>query len=107
MSIDAMNIDKILSQMRVLSAQAAGSAPLSEVAPENNFASTLKSTLNKVSDMQMTATGLQESFEKGDSSVNLAQVMIASKKAEIVFQATVQVRNKFIQAYQDIMNMPI
>ncbi len=107
MSMDAMNIDRILSQMRVLSAQAAGQAPITNIPAENTFASTLKNTLGQVNDMQVTATNMQENFEKGGSGMDVAKVMIAGKKAEIAFQATVQVRNKFIDAYHDIMNMSI
>ena len=46
-------------------------------------------------------------FEMGDRSVTLADTMVASAKAGIAFDATVQVRNKFVEAYKEIMNMPV
>ena len=47
------------------------------------------------------------SIESGDGGISLVKAMIASQKANVAFQATVQVRNKVVSAYQDIMNMPI
>ncbi len=43
----------------------------------------------------------------GDKSVDLAEVMIAGQKSSIAFEATVQVRNKMVDAYKTIMNMPV
>jgi flagellar hook-basal body complex protein FliE len=43
----------------------------------------------------------------GDDSVSLSDVMIAGQKANIAFQATIQVRNKLVSAYQDMMNMQV
>ena len=51
--------------------------------------------------------GLTKRFQMGDDSVNLSDVMISMQKASINFQATVQVRNKLVQAYHDIMNMQV
>lgn len=72
-----------------------------------NFADALKSSLNQVSKAQNEAENLGKSFAMGDDKVNLSDVMISMQKANISFQATVQVRNKFISAYNDIMNMQI
>ncbi len=43
----------------------------------------------------------------GDQDVSLAEVMIASQKASVSFQAMLQVRNKLVDAYKDVMNMPM
>jgi len=50
---------------------------------------------------------LSQRFALGDDSVNLSDVMISMQKAGISFQSTVQVRNKLVSAYQDIMNMQV
>ncbi len=50
---------------------------------------------------------MAKAFELGQGGVDLTQVMIASQKASISVQALTQVRNKFVQAYQDIMQMSI
>ena len=49
----------------------------------------------------------KKAFQLGDRSVTLAETMIASSKAGIAFDATIQVRNKFVEAYKEIMNMPV
>ncbi len=72
-----------------------------------NFADALKSSLNQVNKVQTEADTLGKRFAMGDDRVNLSDVMISMQKASISFQATVQVRNKFIAAYNDIMNMQI
>jgi len=50
---------------------------------------------------------LSRSFEQGDPGVSLTQVMVASQKASVSFQAMTQVRNKLIDAYQEVMNMQV
>ena len=55
----------------------------------------------------MESSRLAGQIETGDGGVSLVKAMIASQKAGIAFQATMQVRNKVVSAYQDIMNMPI
>lgn len=72
-----------------------------------SFAEALKSSLNQVNKVQTEADNLGKRFAMGDDKVNLSDVMISMQKASISFQATVQVRNKFIAAYNDIMNMQI
>ena len=56
--------------------------------------------------MQDDAGAASEAFERGDMT-DIAQVMIARQKAGVAFEATLQVRNKLLGAYRDIMNMPV
>ena len=72
-----------------------------------DFSEALKASLDQVNNSQSKAVELGKSFAMGDDSVNLSDVMVASQKASISFQATVQVRNKLVSAYHDIMNMQI
>ncbi|TFV93994.1 flagellar hook-basal body complex protein FliE [Oxalobacteraceae bacterium OM1] len=72
-----------------------------------DFASALKASLDQVNGAQQKAEDLGKRFTMGDDSVNLSDVMISMQKANIGFQATVQVRNKLVSAYHDIMNMQI
>ncbi|MDF9892447.1 UNVERIFIED_ORG: flagellar hook-basal body complex protein FliE [Pseudomonas vranovensis] len=86
------------------------SMPKAAAAPElgsSNFADMLGQAINKVSDTQQASTQLANAFEIGKSGVDLTDVMIASQKASVSFQALTQVRNKLVQAYQDIMQMPV
>ena len=71
------------------------------------FSNMLKDAINKVNDVQKESGELKTSFLQGDPTVDLAQVMIASQKATVAFQAMTQVRNKLVDAYKDVMNMPV
>ena len=71
-----------------------------------DFATILQSMLVNVSQSQLHATRLAESFELGQHQ-DLAGVMVDQQKARLAFQTTLQVRNKLMSAYQDIMNMPV
>lgn len=75
-------------------------------AQEKSFASVLKETINQVNDAQVSADQMTEKFAKGED-VDLHQVMIASQKANITLQAAVEVRNKVIDAYQEMMRMQV
>jgi flagellar hook-basal body complex protein FliE len=72
-----------------------------------DFSEALKASLNQVNQVQVEAERLGKNFTMGDDSVSLSDIMIAGQKANISFQATVQVRNKLVSAYHDIMNMQV
>jgi flagellar hook-basal body complex protein FliE len=93
--------------MRTL-ANAARTLPAwGEQAPKGEFAQVLKASLAAVNGLQEKASGMAEAFERGEPGVSLAEVTLAREKAGLAFQAALQVRNKLVSAYQDIMNMPI
>ena len=72
----------------------------------DDFAGVFKSMLADVNQSQQQSTQLAASFERGQHQ-DLAGVMIAQQKSRLAFQMTLQVRNKLVSAYQDIMNMPV
>jgi flagellar hook-basal body complex protein FliE len=72
-----------------------------------SFSDALKAQLENVNKTQVQADQMGERFAAGDNSVSLSDTMIAMQKASISFQATVQVRNKLVSAYHDIMNMQV
>jgi len=86
---------------------AAGAAVGAAGGSGGGFASLLKSSLDQVSAAQNSAATLGKQFEKGEGNVDLNDVMLAMQKANVGFQATVQVRNRLVSAYQTIMNMQI
>ena len=101
-------VDSLLSQMRV----AASAAGLRDSAPSNqpgkvDFTNVLKTSLDGVAQAQSKSDAMQKAFVLGDDKVSLSDTMIAMQKSSINFQTTIQVRNKFIQAYNDIMNMQV
>ncbi len=98
-------INNVLTQIHALRDQLSSTVIRSE--SPASFDSLLKNSLDKVNATQQHADKLARDFESGESGINLSDVMIASQKASLSFQATVQVRNKLVEAYKDIMNMPM
>jgi flagellar hook-basal body complex protein FliE len=78
-----------------------------DTASKVSFSDALKAQLDNVSKAQVQADQMGERFAAGDDKVSLSDTMIAMQKASISFQATVQVRNKLVSAYHDIMNMQV
>jgi len=72
-----------------------------------SFGQLLEQAVDRVNDLQMESGRLSTALERGESEVTLTQAMIASQKASVAFQAMTQVRNKLINAYETVMNMPI
>lgn len=72
-----------------------------------SFSDALKQSLDQVNQLQLESKQMGRNFAMGDDSVSLSDVMITGQKANISFQATVQVRNKLVSAYSEIMNMQI
>ena len=93
----AMQMDAMSQPKSAAVAQVSGSS----------FADLLGQAVNKVNDTQQASNQLASAFEIGKSGVDLTDVMISSQKASVSFQALTQVRNKLVQAYQDIMQMPV
>jgi flagellar hook-basal body complex protein FliE len=75
--------------------------------PASPFANVLKQGLDQVNQAQSRAADLATQFERGVPGVELPQVMMEMQKASVSFRAITEVRNKFVNAYQEIMNMPI
>ena len=73
----------------------------------NNFGNLLKDAIDKVNDTQLQAGQLKTAFELGDRNITLSQTMVASAKAGLAFDGVVQVRNKFVEAYKEVMSMPV
>jgi flagellar hook-basal body complex protein FliE len=117
--MSSVQIDAVLSQIRAMQSQIRGvSAPANEVgqvagaanpvqAPGSSFANVMKQGLDQVNQTQQRAADLAAQFERGVPGVELPQVMLEMQKASVSFRAVTEVRNKFVDAYQAIMNMPI
>jgi flagellar hook-basal body complex protein FliE len=108
MSTNVSNVDALLGQMRAAIAASQGqSVQTPAKAGGVSFTDVLKSSLDSVNQAQHKAEDLQKAFVLGDDKVTLSDTMIAMQKANISFQAAVQVRNKVVAAYNDIMNMQV
>ncbi|KIF82144.1 flagellar hook-basal body complex protein FliE [Noviherbaspirillum autotrophicum] len=108
--IDTSRIEAMVAQLKAAAAVAKGDikqVDAEQPAAKADFAAALRASLDSVNNTQQKAEQLGQRFALGDDSVNLSDVMISMQKANISFQATVQVRNKLVSAYQDIMNMQV
>ncbi len=113
--IDGGRMESMLAQLRQSASAVRPSglaSPLPQASeavgtPKLDFAAALKNQLDSVAKLQTASKNLEQAFQLGDDKVNLSDVMIAGQKAGIAFQATMQVRNKLVSAYHDVMNMQV
>lgn len=103
-----VDIQNVLAQMRAMSAkvQGLGVDKASESAGAE-FSALLKKSIDAVNATQKQASNLAETLATDGSNANLARVMIAVQKASVSFEAMTQVRNKIVDAYQEIMRMHV
>ena len=97
------------SALREANAAASGGAsPVSGVSGPNatDFGAAMKSAIQEVNALQSNSSEAAAAYERGETT-DIASVMLAKQQASIGFEATLQVRNKLLSAYKDIMNMPV
>ena len=110
--MDTKGIDQMLSVLRATAAQAGGrvnetpSASAGTTA-QTDFAKILQNSIEQVNQTQQQAETMAANFAAGDGNANLHEVMISLQKANVSFQEMVQVRNKLVTAYHDVMNMQV
>lgn len=102
------SLNQMITELRSTTQVAAGK-PAAQAGADSgaDFGDALKNAIEQVNAAQAQAKQMSEGFITGTSEANLQDVMIASQKASLSFQQMVQVRNKLVNAYQDIMNMPV
>lgn len=114
--IERMDVNRLLMEMRALKAQTSafnGSLAAQDVinpAQQVNgpkFSDVMSQAIDKVNEVQQTSSSLRNAYLQGDPNVDVTDVMIASQKSGIAFDAMVQVRNKLVESYREVMNMPI
>ncbi len=120
------DVNDLLAQMRDMKAQATGvtnealpARPGAEAALQTgdakrvegantpDFSEMFANAINQVNETQQTSSALAKAYEQGEPGVTLSQVMVASQKSSVSFQAVMEVRNKLVEAYKDVMSMPI
>lgn len=106
-------LNRLMMDMRAMQTDAmalrqpVGALTEADQADVPSFSDMFSQAVNKVHATQQTAADLATAFEMGQGDVDLTEVMIAAQKSSVSFQALTQVRNKLVQAYQDIMQMPV
>ena len=116
MSVDINRIlatrSAIVKQNDALRRAAGAAMPTSDSGPfappgtAAGFGAAMQSAVSQVNAMQAQASTASEAYERGDTT-DIAAVMLARQQASIGFEATLQVRNKLLSAYRDIMSMPV
>lgn len=84
-----------------------GPSRVQETPETPKFSDMLSQAVGSVNELQQSSNDLKTAYDMGDPNVDITRVMIASEKASISFEALTQVRNRVVQAYEDIMNMPV
>jgi len=125
MALTALSTEEVLSRMREITsraqalrdrATASGSTAISgfgnavngtDQANEANFASVLRQAVRGVSDAQQTAQAKSQAYQLGDDKVTLEDVMISMQRASLAMQGMVQVRNRLVESYREVMNMQV
>ncbi len=106
-----VEFNRLMMQMRAMQMEATGKpqapAPVEQGPKGAEFSNVMRGALDRVSELQKTTSNLQTSYEMGVAGVDLTDVMIASQKSSVAMQATVQVRNRMVSAYEEIMRMQI
>lgn len=113
------NIQAMLQTMRSVQAQASAEANPAANAVGNvagldqrvketgpSFSQAVKSAVDNVNELQLRTRELQSAYERGDN-VPLTDVVLGMQKSSLAFEATLQIRNKVMRAYEDILNMPV
>lgn len=114
-----VDINRLLMEMNTLKSQTNAFGSLRGLDQKNTsvqglekpngpqFGDLFSQAVNKVNDIQQSSSQMANAYIRGDTSIDITDVMIASQKSSVAFQAMTQVRNKMVDAYKDIMNMPI
>ncbi|ENX3945644.1 flagellar hook-basal body complex protein FliE [Photobacterium damselae] len=103
-----MNINGLQAEMQAMGLEAQNTVkPATGQQVSADFGNLLNDALKTVNNLQGQSSDLATRFDQGDRNVSLSDVMIARNKSSVAFEATVQVRNKMVEAYKELMNMPV
>lgn len=103
-----MDRNQVLQQLHAPqgASEVAGTSAVPGQNPAGNFADAFKTALDGVNATQMKAESITDAYQRGEVT-DVAKVMLARQEASVSFEATLQVRNKLLNAYQDIMRMGV
>ncbi|MDA8660092.1 flagellar hook-basal body complex protein FliE [Luminiphilus sp.] len=100
-------INQVLAQMRTMQAMASPQSTEKLAETPGNFSNLMQDSIREVNEAMQESRAMTTSFEMGDPSVSLAEVMVNSQKAGLQFQAVAEIRNRVLSAYKEVMNMPV
>jgi len=100
-------INSVLAQMRVLAQDLHQTEAPQVQQPGTGFATAMQDAVQGVNTEQAKAAELITRFETGADNTSVAEVMVQMQKASVSFQAMTEVRNRLVEAYREIMSMPL
>jgi flagellar hook-basal body complex protein FliE len=106
MALRAQILERNTALARTGASVGTGAPAAVQPAGPANFSDSLTQALNSVNDSQNRASDISAAYERGET-IDIAKVMLARQEASVSFEATLQVRNKLLSAYKDIMSMPV
>lgn len=108
-AISRAEIAESLSKIRNISVptQASGLAQAKPMSPFKDIMSVAQQSLKAINATQNGAESMKEAYLKGDPKVSLSTVLLSSIQSKVAFEGLLVVRNKLIEAYKEIMNMPV
>ena len=109
--ISQSNIQSMLETIRAYQTQSAGTVNTPDATKagqveQPSFFNAVQSALDRVNDSDRKADAMADAYERGEE-IPLTDVVLAMQKSSLAFEATLQVRNKVLKAYEDILNMPV
>lgn len=106
--MNTVGMQGVIQQMKVLATQAGGAPAKAATATGTaGFGDAMRASLDRINDMQQSATSEAQAFQAGKPGVALYDVMIDTQEASLAFQMGVQVRNRLVNAYKEVMNMQV
>lgn len=111
----SVEINRILSQIRAMEQMTAadrvaapkGVVDLQGTGQAQGFSGLFKQAINQVNDLSQESSRLSQAYVRGDAGVDISRVMVASQKSSLATSAMIQVRNKMLESYKEIMGMSV
>ncbi len=104
------NISEILDKIRDISSKTKAFGSQATQITSEDFSkvyNTAKSTVDNVNSLVNDSDKIRDSYLSGDKNVSLSQVVVSTEKSKLAFEGLITVRNKCLEAYREIMNMPV
>lgn len=108
--MSSSSLSALAQQMKVMSDMAAGNlnaAVAPQASESEDFQSILTQAVREVNQAQNTAQAKVQQFSTGESNMTLEEVMVSLQKANLSLQGMIAVRNRLVEAYKDITNLPV
>jgi len=109
--ISQANVQSMIETLRAYQTQSTGTTstvnePSTTKVGQPTFFDSVKNALDKVNEADIKSDAMSEAYDRGEE-VPLTEVVLSMQKSSLAFEATLQVRNKVMKAYEEIMNMPV